>query len=1166
MQKLRRLKFFDCFYLGPPAATAGERDQGSAKHHPALKDVCVSCVAGNSKELWLGDAGGGLHRVDERLEVSSFQAFDITTYSVRCVGDTKFLVGIGRDEDVRGGTKYRVFSPNAPAQAAWAGSAERRSVPPCLREAKVFSGKIPEQTVTTFDCELSGLNAAEGLGSSGYQPQAQQGGGGGNGICQLAVGTDESGIMLFRGDLIKDRTCRLRLLQDMPGQVTSLHFCSFRGQTVLFATTPTSVAAYASPLRGDPISLFIEPGGGCPVNCSALVARQHLTALPTVDLDSEERAVYRGGGSGRAGGEADDPILLVMRSSGVFAFDAEQGNMSALPLDGETVAFAAMGGFFAVIKNEESVPSPVPSVPLLPGARQRQLVSVVLNWPEMRAVGHCAFVAGASHLAAGMGSFWLVHTEGGGTCVAELRQRDGTEILDTLVRKRAFDWAIEWAIRDGHPDEIIQELYRLYGDFLIEKGHFEAALDAYLQTAGAAEPSHVIDALLSHQQLHTLSRYLLRLHESGNAKTEHLQLLLRCFVKMKDLHSLETFLSSTAARASASSGTDQRGTQEGEGKTAQAVQLATAELSATIEQCRAAGYADVAARVALQHGHHEIYLGILCEDLREYGKAIEHLESLPDHEACGVLLGRRGIGRRLLSREGKRVVALMKRVVDRQGVEPQVFFALFASSDAAARRLLGSLMGWAFGRAEERGMRGWGSRSSLMLLELLLEEEGREGLEEQTDEEGDGNTVNGERNRELNGDNQQKESGLESLIGDTEGEGGKVKEGSKRADVIDKLLSLLSTTHEDSQSALALCQLFGFTKGILFLSERAGLHWHAIAHLQSKGDVRGEVEFAKKRAGAEGQVLVQTLARLRRTDGNSAEAMELLEALKNQRLVGGMDVLSLLGDEETGGAEKGGSAEASASSSSSSSSSSGVVSAPVGALKDLFRESFASLESSSQENRSRAARDVAEAVRMRKEARQAERESRVFQLGKCSQCGLQLETPVTHFFCMHSFHTFCLSDPNSCRRCAPDAQAKKTLREQRSVQALNADDFFKYLRGSTAGFPLVAEYFGREMFDMSWRYTEYICDGDDCIKIESTVEPVIRPCARTCARTYTTPCGRYETYYYTARGYPYCPPKYYIYDGPSPCGRYETYYYSSSGSGVPTYRLHRPHCSRLRMM
>ncbi|KAI9137953.1 hypothetical protein BKA69DRAFT_1127735 [Paraphysoderma sedebokerense] len=92
--------------------------------------------------------------------------------------------------------------------------------------------------------------------------------------------------------------------------------------------------------------------------------------------------------------------------------------------------------------------------------------------------------------------------------------------------------------------ELISDIYKRWGDALYSKGDYDGAMQQYLQTIGHLEPSHVIRKFLDAQRIPNLILFLQTLHTKGIANSDHTTLLLNCYTKMKDVKSLDDFLKS----------------------------------------------------------------------------------------------------------------------------------------------------------------------------------------------------------------------------------------------------------------------------------------------------------------------------------------------------------------------------------------------------------------------------------------------------------------------------------------------------------------------------------------------------------------------------------------------------------------------------------------------
>jgi hypothetical protein len=140
----------------------------------------------------------------------------------------------------------------------------------------------------------------------------------------------------------------------------------------------------------------------------------------------------------------------------------------------------------------------------------------------------------------------------------------------------------------------------LYG-----KGDFDGAIVQYIKTIGHLEPSYVIKKFLDAQRIHNLTSYLQKLHEAGQANSNHTTLLLNCYTKLKNVKELDEFIKKPNLNF---------------------------DVETAIKVCRQAQYYQHALDLALREHEHNWYLKILLEDLRQTEMALKYIEKLPLQE------------------------------------------------------------------------------------------------------------------------------------------------------------------------------------------------------------------------------------------------------------------------------------------------------------------------------------------------------------------------------------------------------------------------------------------------------------------------------------------------------------------------------------------------------
>eukprot|EP00913_Durusdinium_trenchii_P026701 g25051.t1 len=135
-------------------------------------------------------------------------------------------------------------------------------------------------------------------------------------------------------------------------------------------------------------------------------------------------------------------------------------------------------------------------------------------------------------------------------------------------------------------------------------------------------------------------------------------------------------------------------------------------------------------------------------------------------------------------------------------------------------------------------------------------------------------------------------------------------------------------------------------------------------------------------------------------------------------------------------------------------------------------------------------------------------EAKEFQNTRCFQCGLTLDVPAVHFFCGHSYHSYCTPSDGTCPKCSSGALPKLSLKEQREAQARNVEDFFKYLQGGAGdrGVQAMGEWCKFGAFDAAQ------IDPEDVFFVHSKTSSAVRgPDIGACWSSAKTLFGTIDT-------------------------------------------------------
>lgn len=1033
MQQLRRLNFFDrtivervCYPRSPcdaslsatsgkynPAAELSPPDQmpqhGAATGHPRLSPLPSSnivCTAGTDACLWLGDDAGVLYTLDHDCQLKSLKCFDLCFVAMHAAAQASCIVCIGRDfpaekaggkgsstggvahaedwQPRQGILKYKCYSTN---------QVDSSNNPVLLREAGLFS-KIPEQVVVCSDIN--------------------------RGFTMLAVGTESAGVCLFRGDLLRERTCRLRLMKESDEPITSVRFLTSITDPkthYMLVCSNRSITCYAVPLKGEPKACHTD-------NVPAL-SPLVVGVLPSLGT------------------------FVVHHGEGIFCVDPEQGNLWALPSDGRCHILTTHKSYVVSVTSEEnSADSDLSNAAAADGMPETyppknslQTLTVHLCYPDLRLIAYSSPMRSVRHVVSAMDTLFVICRGGAAenNVLFDVKEKSFDERLSILLRKRLFNWAAEVAIQDHQPQQVLQEVYRLHGDWLYSKNMPEKAVDMYIKTIGFLEPSAVIQKFLDAQELSHLAHYLFHLHVAGCAMQQHTLLFFKCTATLEDDTLLVNFLE------------DPRISK-------------TCSLSVALNECRLNGDTKLACTIASRHGYHDEHLSLLLE-AQEFSKAVNILKQVDAPTACSLLLKH---GSTLLRHSASDVLLLLSEFINDYHTSVEVFIPLFVDdSELLLLFLLMLVHGTAMAsrlvprhkalcndqelqKAIEKAQVAISTTPSIFscsafssLLELLLRSQRKWQASYRLHLQDTGGAI-----RPSDGQPGLRGADVEADPSDF---------GSLHTETLLKTIKSRTMTHEDQYRSTLLCTIFGFEEGMVLVCEKRHELQLPVAYFEANNDIPSMLRFCLKNGSKDPTVWTQALNILASQNGTERQIREVLMHIERYRLLPPLTVLELLHQSRA---------------------------VTVDAVKDYFLRASDNLTDQLDHSHELLHSDKAEVSHMAQEVNRFKTKAQVFESERCDFCFLPVELPSVHFRCGHSFHSYCLSNSADgraratqvaapehasyyCAICTPQFNAKRLLLSQREAEARNVDDFFKFLRGSADGFDFILSCFGRGLFPSS---------------------------------------------------------------------------------------------------
>ncbi|KAK3611536.1 hypothetical protein CHS0354_016470 [Potamilus streckersoni] len=432
------------------------------------------------------------------------------------------------------------------------------------------------------------------------------------------------------------------------------------------------------------------------------------------------------------------------------------------------------------------------------------------------------------------------------------------------------------------------------------------------------------------------------------------------------------------------------------------------DVETAIKVCRQAGYYEHALFLAEKHGKHEWYLRIQLEKIKDYQKALQYIGNLEFAEADDNL---KKYGKMLMSEIPDQTTELLKKLCTDYRPSNRL---LVDQSD-----LDGSVPRIQKASAEEFIHIFVNNSAKLTeFLEYMIK-------------------------TKPNSPSLLYNTLLELYLHDIVHEGGDMEaKNEKQRRTLDLLQN--PDANYDLDQALVLCQMNNFKAGILFLYEKAQLYQQILRYHMEHNEIPHVIDTCKKFGQHDPQLWVQALSYFaKKEESCKSQLMEVLSNIDKRNLLPPLLVIETLAHNST---------------------------ATLSIIKDYIIRRL-QLENDQIAEDERLIRQYREDTeKKRKQIEELKTTAKIFQNSKCSICSHPLELPSVHFLCEpHSFHQHCLEsyaeNDTECPVCLPEnRKIMDIIRAQEQSRDLH-ESFHNQLERSQDGFSVVADYFGRGVFN-----------------------------------------------------------------------------------------------------
>ncbi|CAD7089452.1 unnamed protein product [Hermetia illucens] len=293
-----------------------------------------------------------------------------------------------------------------------------------------------------------------------------------------------------------------------------------------------------------------------------------------------------------------------------------------------------------------------------------------------------------------------------------------------------------------------------------------------------------------------------------------------------------------------------------------------------------------------------------------------------------------------------------------------------------------------------------------------------------------------------------------------------LKQWQEDKSVEDRLLDILKTYDDvyDRDHILVLCRMVNFLPGILWLYEEQKLYHLVVRYHLKNRDYNGLISTCKRLGSNQPSLWLQALTGLRDDDkAPPTLLLQVLNVIASEKLQSPLQVLNCLA----------------------------VENGPnLLHVRDYFLQVFKKEEEKTRQDEKDVEALKADLNTLKNHIDNMRYNPIEFRSTICNACQQPLSMPAVYFICQHSFHQDCIrtysESEKDCSVChARNSQLSEALCAQNEARNQH-DTFHNILDRSHDPFSVVAEYFGRELFN-----NILIVDEPDNNEInQNTIQPV----------------------------------------------------------------------------
>ncbi|KAM9895134.1 hypothetical protein OXX79_008271 [Metschnikowia pulcherrima] len=414
----------------------------------------------------------------------------------------------------------------------------------------------------------------------------------------IALGYTSGKVILVRGDLLRDRGSKQRLVYEGSDPITGARF--HHSEEILYVVTTSKVFTLVTTgrNRGKPLRI-LSKDAGADLGCSEMDGRSSR--------------------------------LLVANSDGFTYYNTVgKAQVIGFSVPKRKILRLTRNYLLVVCPMEETTSTATRSTltRLLVLDLFNMHISFSLTIPNS-SVSH-VFSAAAGHEA------YLLSTDG---VLYKLLEKPINQQIESIIQRELFPTALHLAKQHNLDSKTTMRINKLHAESLFSKKDYENStqkfidcLPFFVDRPASSDPMveslddfiiDVITKLKEVSNIHSMTKFLASLHEMHLADSDHLTLLLCCYCKLKMKDELDAFIAGVDFNAESSSNR---------------LDMSKLNFTLIINLFKECGYYPQAILLLYKLNHPHMIADIQLNDLKDYSVCLSYIKTLPVNELLNILI------------------------------------------------------------------------------------------------------------------------------------------------------------------------------------------------------------------------------------------------------------------------------------------------------------------------------------------------------------------------------------------------------------------------------------------------------------------------------------------------------------------------------------------------